>query len=177
MQDLLCRKLIVSDDQRNKAKLRYHDQVTINNGGKRYNGRSYNGGKSVLDSMVSEQVVADYYNIPIQDTYDYDFITSNGIRVDLKTKSKSDYEPQRHWYCMVPAYQIDKQQCDQYIFNRINRDLSIVWMVGYISKDNFIKRAMYIEKGETLPDVDGSRDWECWTTGYYLRIDELNEFI
>lgn len=166
-------KLYVTKPQIDFAKKRYNDQVIKRNNGGRYNSRSYNGGRSVLDSMVSEKVVSDYFNKRIEDKYDYDFITDQGVRIDLKTKSKSDKDPEPHWYCMIPEYQIDKQNCDYYIFNRINRELSIVWILGYISKKEFIDKSIYVKKGEILPDKEGSRDWECWTSGYYMTIDKL----
>lgn len=162
-------RISVSDDIISRARARYDKRVR-----KVYNSRSYNGGRNVLDSMVSEQVVSEYYNKPIQDTYDYDFVTSSGVRIDLKTKSKSDLEPEPYWYCMVPEYQVYKQECDYYIFNRINKRLDVVWILGYMSKEEFIKNSINVKRGEILPDKEGSRDWECWTDGYYMTIEKLH---
>jgi hypothetical protein len=168
-------KIRVSKEQRERGEKRYKEEMRERGGG-RYNGRSYNGGKGLKDSMISEEVVSDYFGIRVIGEYDYDFKSESGKRIDLKTKSRSDSEPEDHWYCMVPSYQIEKQECDYYIFNRINRDASVVWILGYISKEEFKERSVYIEKGEILPDVEGSREWECWVSGYYMRISELNRF-
>lgn len=138
-----------------------------------FNKHSYRKGSCLLDSILSELVVANHLKLERVDTFDYDFISSKGSKIDLKTKPQSDYFPQENWYAMVPAYQLEKQDCEYYIFNRINKSLTKLWIVGYISKSNFKKKSHFVKKGEVDPDSSPSKPWICPEDSYYIKIKNL----
>lgn len=142
-----------------------------------YNNKSYRGGSLMLDSLVSEIVIADYFKLKKSvNTKDYDFVTSKNIKIDLKTKPKSDSPPKPEWYASVPLYQLNNQKCDYYFFNRINRDKTLIWIVGYISKVRFERESTLFRKGEVDPTSSPKSPWEFPEDTRCIKICDLNEF-
>lgn len=41
----------------------------------------------------------------------------------------------------------DTREVDYYIFTRVKNDSSVVWIMGFISKTDFLKKAILVEKG------------------------------
>lgn len=139
-----------------------------------YSKRSYRKGSVLYDSKICEFAVADHYNLKIVDSFDYDFVSFSGKKIDLKTKPKSNCPPQPSWNVCVPSYQFDKQKCDWYIFARINKDLDKIWVVGYIDKITFGEKATFVKKGELDPDSSFEKPWVCPEDSLYLKIKELD---
>lgn len=128
-------------------------------------------GKSQIYGAIGEIVVAEYYktnNIPtkICGDYNYDLII-NGQKVDIKTK-RTTVPPQDHYNCSVTDYNPD-QECDYYYFVRVMQDFSKAFLLGYVSKENFYKKATFNKKGEMDTDQFSYR-CDC----YNLKISELN---
>lgn len=140
-----------------------------------YNKRSYRNGDLILESRLSEIVVGEYFGFEVIDDYDYDFVSMNGKKIDLKTKPRSDVEPRVNWNACVPAYQIKFQNCDYYLFNRINRALDKIWVLGYISKKEFKKKAVFVKKGELDPDSAPRNPWVCPEDAFYIKLSELKK--
>jgi len=142
-----------------------------------YNKHSYRKGGLILESRLSEIAIGEYYGLDIVDDYNYDFISSNGTTIDLKTKPRSDYEPQLSWNACVPAYQVSQQRCDYYLFNRINRKLDKIWVLGHISKYEFEKEAFFVKKGENDPDSSPRKPWVCPEDAFYIKINKLKNKV
>ncbi len=128
-------------------------------------------GESNIFGALGEILIFDYYSdadIVLESTYDYDMII-NGYCVDVKTK-KTTVKPQEDYLCSISAFNT-KQKCDYYFFVRITTDLNSGYLLGYISKDDFYKKAIWKNKGDV--DVNGFvfKD-DC----YNLEIKYLHEF-
>lgn len=138
-----------------------------------YNNRSYRNGGVLLDSKLAEIVVCDYYKLKYIDDYHYDFVGPSGQKIDCKTKPCSDIEPKEDYNACVPAYQYYLQNCDYYLFVRINKKLDKVWVVGYISKEEFGAKSVFVKKGQKDPDSSKNKEWICPEDSFYIKIKEL----
>lgn len=127
-------------------------------------------GSSNIFGALGEILIYDKYkdmfDVEFKSTYDYD-LTIDGYRVDVKTK-RTTVCPKEYYLCSITH---SKQDCDFYFFVRILTDLSIGYLLGYISKDNFLKFAEYKKKGEL--DIDG---FIFKADGYHLPIYKLHKF-
>ena len=93
------------------------------------------------------------------------FVDNKKIEVKSKTcKSipKSNYEGS------IPSYY--KQKCDYYVFNRILNDFKTIWIMGFISKEDFENKRRKIRKGET----DQSNGLVFKENAYNIFYHELN---
>lgn len=168
-------ELKITRDQKLEADKKY-SQFKLEHGDGGYNNYSFCNGANVLDSFLSQIVIADYFDLEKDcDTYDYDFISNNGKKIDLKTKSKSNIPPMQNWYASVPAYQ-QRQKCDYYFFNRINRDLTILWFVGYIEKIEFWKLSTSFKKGDIDPSSSKNKTWVFPADTNCIQLKNLKHF-
>lgn len=141
-----------------------------------YNKESYRQGRCLLDSLVSEIAISKYFDFKWVRDFNYDFISpKNEATIDLKTKPRSDFEPKPNWYATVPAYQKENQDCEYYIFNRLNKAMDTIWALGFISKKDFIEKSRFVKKGEVDPDSSPRKVWVCPEDSYYLKISELKD--
>jgi len=131
---------------------------------------SITGGKSNIYGALGEIIVYDYFSdkAEFKSTYDYDLII-DGYKVDVKTK-RSTTTPKPYYLCSIFNYNT-KQKCDYYFFTRVKEDLSEGYLLGYIDKKSFYKKAIYNKKGETDGDYFVFKD-NC----YNLSIDKLKKF-
>ena len=83
-------------------------------------------------------------------SYDFDIVDmQSGLLYDAKTKL-ADRPPSQHYNCTI--YNFNTQQdCDKYIFTRVKKDFSEVWVIGDIDKDSFFEKATFGKKGDTDP--------------------------
>ena len=121
-----------------------------------------------LHGMLGEQLFLDNYGGELIDCHDYDIDHPKIGRIDIKTKRCAS-APQDHYTCTVAAYQIGKEDCDFYGFYRIHNNLTYGWFLGIISKEEFMKKAKFLKKG----DMDG--DFEVKSDCYNIKISELRE--
>ena len=160
-------ELKIEDSHRRKAQKKYDalPKEIKQNG---YNNLSYQSGDFLLPSFISEIVVCDYLGegAKIKNTKDYD-IVCNADNIDVKLKPNSDKPPKKYWNASVPSYQLKIQDCHGYIFTRINRNLTILWVMGIIGKNDFKNQAMYAEKGS----YDGQWKWKV--DSHYIKIEKL----
>ena len=101
-----------------------------------------------------------------QNTYDWD-IALRGSTVDVKTKVR-DRMPKTHYAASIPAI-TRRQLCNYYIFTSAKRDLSEVYVLGYIPTDTFFKEAAVLEKGES----DGNTSFVARCKTYNLEYSKL----
>jgi len=126
-------------------------------------------GKSNIYGAIGEIIIQDHYahkNTNTNPTYHYD-LTIENLKVDVKTK-KTTVTPLPHYLCSISAFNTT-QQCDYYIFCRVNTTLTTCFILGYKDKQAFFKEATFNKKGS--PDVNG---WTFKDDCYNLPIAALN---
>lgn len=122
-----------------------------------------------LAGFLCEQIFVDNFGGELVNSYNYDILL-NGLKIDIKTKRCSS-EPLGEYTCSVSAYQKDKQDCDYYVFFRALNDLSKVWVLGAISKEEFFKKATFVPKGTRDGRFVASADM------YSMKISDLDSHI
>jgi hypothetical protein len=98
-----------------------------------------------LAGFIGEYVSQSVYGGELDNTYTYDLLLSDGRRMDVKTK-RTSVEPKMDYKCTVSASQID-YDCDGYIFTRVLNSYSTCWVLGHISKADFLDKSTFHEKG------------------------------
>ena len=124
-------------------------------------------GSGNIAGFVGEQIALQCLGGEWQNTYEYDILMPNGIRIDVKTKQTS-VTPLPEYDCSIAKFNT-KQKCNSYAFVRVKKDLTVGWYLGKISKDKFIKRARFLEKGI----VDPSNNYKVQADCYNIKIKEL----
>lgn len=116
-------------------------------------------GNGNLQGFIAEIIIENYClqkDIPVEtvselDKYDYDFII-DGKKTDIKC-NKYGTKPKK-WYSAEIYESSLHQETDQYIFCHINDNLSLCWIIGMISKENFMHQAEYRTRGSIHPYND-----------------------
>lgn len=130
--------------------------------------KSILNGKGNLAGLVGEILVREYLKAEQEESYDYD-LSRDGITYDVKTKQVST-EPKWHYECSIAEYQ-KGQDCDRYVFVRVNLTEDKAWILGWIDKDDFFSQAKLVKEGE----VDPSNGWTAKVSCYNLPINQLKE--
>lgn len=137
--------------------------------GQLYNSITRGGGNiaGFLGEAIAQQVLGG----SLKNTYDYDLVLDNGIKVDIKTK-QTGYVPLESYDCSIAALNT-KQDCDYYCFVRVKKDFSIGWYLGVYSKSDYINDAVFMKKG----DIDPSNGYVVKSDCYNIKISQLKEKI
>lgn len=101
--------------------------------------------------------------------YDHDIIYKNK-RVEVKTKDRTVI-PKSHYECSIANYNT-KQLTDYYFFVSLLRqgcEYKKGYLLGYIRKDEYFKRAKLLRKGDIDPSNNFTVRADCWN----LPISEL----
>lgn len=106
-------------------------------------------GAGNLVGFVGEQITARHTGGRLVDSYNYD-IKINDLCIDIKTKSCST-RPKGSYLCSVMNYQLNNE-CDGYIFCRVNLTSKEAWILGYITKTRLLDEGFTMSKG----DMDGN---------------------
>lgn len=125
-------------------------------------------GKGNIFGAMGEIVVFDYfkkYNPVFKSTYNYDMIIQ-GLKIDVKTK-RTTVTPLPHYLCSISDFNTE-QDCDYYFFLRVSEHMNVAYILGYMKKEEFFKKAFFVRKGDR--DVNGFifKD-DC----YNLKISDL----
>jgi hypothetical protein len=123
-------------------------------------------GQGNIIGFLGEIIVAQYLEITLNNTYDYDLIY-NDKKIDVKSKKVSS-PPRDYYECSVAALNI-KQKCDLYVFTRIKNDLSEGWILGYLEKEKYLTTSTFLKEGSIDPD----NNWKVSTDCYNLPINKL----
>jgi hypothetical protein len=123
-------------------------------------------GKGNLAGFVGEALTERHTSGKLVESYDYD-IEICDLKIDVKTKSCSS-EPKAHYLCSVMSYQL-KNECDGYIFARVNLASGVGWLLGYISKVDLLDRGFFAKKGS--PDGRFTFTEDCWN----VKVEDLLE--
>jgi hypothetical protein len=131
--------------------------------------QSITGGAGNLAGFVGERVVADYLSIEKANTHQYDLITKKEKTYDVKTK-RCKSKPLPTYTVSVCALNT-KQACDAYVFVRIDNEITTAWILGYMPKEKFYKKAKFCKKGEL--DPDSNCNWRFKEDCYNMYIKDL----
>jgi len=110
------------------------------------------GGSNIYGAL-GEVIVHDYLEstdrvVQFDSTADFD-MTVNGKTVDIKTK-RTTVPPLPDFSCSIAAFNT-RQKCDHYIFARVSEDKQTGWILGYMPKEEYFKRAKFRRKGQKDP--------------------------
>ena len=153
----------VSEATFKEAKRRFDNFPLINN-----SIRQREGG---LVGYIGEALVLHLEGGEIKDTYDYDLIDRNGVKIDVKTKERK-VAPRSNYNCTVADFNT-KQKCDRYAFVSGLNDMKTAWYLGSISKEEFYKKAVFRKKGELDPDSSPNYPFKFTADCYNIPTSEL----
>lgn len=119
-----------------------------------YNTAEFKGsvtkGDGYLAGVIGELAVAEYLKAKRQPTKDYDLIKDD-IKIDVKTK-RTSVKPKEHYMCSI--FKSSKhQQYDRVYFTRVSYDYKTIYLLGWITKEDFYNKAKFVKKGDI---IDGS---------------------
>jgi len=124
-------------------------------------------GAGSIAGALGEIVVRDFFNYVQASSKNYDMYTSEGKTIDVKTKRCSS-APRGYYECSINSQSLH-QQCDEYIFVRVLKNLKTLWIVGRIDKDKYFEKATRYKAG----DKDESNNFIFKSTSYNLAIEDL----
>tara|TARA_R110001632_G_C11096582_1_gene390537 strand:+ start:62 stop:535 length:474 start_codon:yes stop_codon:yes gene_type:complete len=150
----------VTKEMIDKAELKDKEMGTLNN--------SIRKGAGNLVGFIGEQVALSIMGGSWSNTYDYDLVTEEGKKVDVKTK-QTTVPPRSYYECSVAKFNTS-QKCDAYAFVRVKNTLDTAWFLGVMDKQEYYKKATPLKKG----DVDPSNNFTVRADCYNLKIEELN---
>jgi|TARA_B110000285_G_scaffold178934_1_gene201385 hypothetical protein len=129
---------------------------------------SFTKGSGNLYGAMGEIMVSQYLSRPIESTYDYDIVLSDGSKIDVKTK-RTTVEPKLNYDCSISNWNT-KQQCDYYVFCRVKTDFTAGWILGYYNKNKYFEDSIFLKKGT----VDKSNGYTVKSDCYNLKINLLS---
>jgi hypothetical protein len=126
-------------------------------------------GEGNVCGILGELMVQKLIGGVVADTKDYDIITEDGVKWDVKTK-RTHVEPEEHFECSVADFNTT-QKCDRYIFVRVMNDYSKGWVIGELPKNEYYEKATFIEQGQYDPRNRWRAKCDCWNVPF----TDLNE--
>ncbi len=135
-------------------------------------------GDGNLAGFLGEVAVAKHFEgrgIPVEhnNTYDYDLtIGKKRITIDVKTK-RCTSKPFPYYECSVANFNAT-QKCDRYVFARVTA--REVYLLGWITKEDFKEKAVFHKKGETDTNIVGGKPFKFHADCWNIRIDQLISF-
>lgn len=125
-------------------------------------------GKSELWGALGEVIIIDLYDTKYEGLPDYDCII-NGHKIDVKTK-KTTVRPRPDYNCSIVGTSVH-QKCDFYFFLRVNTNEPVAYLMGYMSRKEFLTKAEFNLRGEAETKIfDFTED--CFN----LPMSEMNPF-
>tara|TARA_R110000868_G_scaffold70273_6_gene206604 strand:+ start:905 stop:1411 length:507 start_codon:yes stop_codon:yes gene_type:complete len=135
--------------------------------GKLYN--SITSGAGNIAGFIGEDIAQQVLGGKLDNTYDYDLVLDNGIKIDVKTKQTS-VKPLESYECSVANLNI-KQACDAYCFVRVKNDFTVGWYLGVYDKLAYLDDAVFMNKGT----VDPANGYVVKSDCYNLKISQLKD--
>jgi hypothetical protein len=126
-------------------------------------------GAGNIAGFIGEAIAQQVLGGELFNTYDYDLVLPDGTKVDVKTK-QTGYVPLPTYDCSIAALNT-KQDCDYYAFVRVKNDFSVGWYLGVYNKDQYMKDAVFMQKGT----VDPSNGYTVKSDCYNIKISQLKE--
>lgn len=101
--------------------------------------------------------------------YHFDVILKDGKVCEVKTKERT-VAPRSTYECSVAKFN-DSQECDYYVFASALNDYSKVWLLGYLSREEFKEVAIFRKEGEIDPSNNQTCSADCWN----VKINQLHD--
>ena len=175
---------MIRDVGKNQPVEVYYDEEMYNDALKRANeiGRLYQSftqGKSTWAGMLGEAIVEIYVDGIITNDFQYDILTRNQLKLEVKTKKTTmTTSPPAHYECSVCDYNYT-QNCDAYVFVRVctlyertkNPAHAKAWICGWKQKDAFKEGATYFKKG----DYDERNNYKVHANCWNMAIGDLDK--
>lgn len=133
-------------------------------------GRLYNSitsGAGNIAGFIGEAIAQQILGGVLDNTYDYDLVLDNGLKVDVKTKQTSAV-PLPYYECSVAGLNT-KQACDAYCFVRVKNDFTVGWYLGMYDKLAYLEDAVFMKKGT----IDPANKYVVKSDCYNLKISQL----
>ena len=124
-----------------------------------------------IAGFVAEEIFVDNFGgeLVADSNFFHDVETDIG-GIDIKTK-RCKSKPLINYDCSVTSYQLQKAQCDFFLFCRCNYDFTKLWICGIISTKKFREKSEFIPKGTR----DGG--FVCNTDMFNMKIQDLDNFM
>lgn len=132
---------------------------------------SYTRGAGNMVGCLGEVAVSNYLRNSkyVGDScFTHDVVYKNKC-IDVKSKSCSS-RPKFNYSAFVNCKPGFIPKNDAYFFTRVKKDLSIVYLLGWMESSQLKNKAVFREKGDTDPDGFVFR-----SSGFQLLIQELNK--
>jgi hypothetical protein len=126
-------------------------------------------GNGSIAGFLGEQIVLEVLGGEWVNTYEYDIVLSNGLKVEVKTK-QTTVTPKPDYSCSISNFNT-RQQCDIYAFTRVMKDYSVGWYLGCCTPAEYFDKASFVKKN----DYDPSNNWTSHADCYNLPIQELKD--
>lgn len=133
---------------------------------------SIRGGGGNIVGSLGEIVCADHFGWNHDNTYDYDLVTPDGRKIDVKTKDRT-VRPSGHFFASVADYNTT-QECDYYLFCSSDTPSGLMYVIGIVKKDQFYEMAQFNKKGELDTSAPEHFDWRFRADCYNLPYENLN---
>ena len=152
-------EVIITQDMLDKANNKSEEMGRLNN--------SITKGRGNLAGFLGEQIALQVLGGEWSNTYDYDLVTPDNKKVDVKTK-QTTVTPRPYYECSVAKFNT-RQKCDSYAFVRVKNTMDVGWFLGSMEHDEYYDKATFLKKGE----VDPSNNFTVKADCYNLKIEEL----
>jgi hypothetical protein len=155
----------ITEDMKKRAWAKSREMGVIKN--------SIMKGDGNIAGFLGEEVANVVIGGTINNTYDYDLVAEDGTKYDVKTK-RCTSPPKPYYDCSVANFNT-KQKCDRYVFVRIenkNRRWGRAWVLGWLTHDDYFKKARKLTKGQKDPSNGFIVRADC----HNVAISELNKF-
>jgi hypothetical protein len=148
-----------------KAAIREDNYIGILN-------QSYTNGSSQIYGILGEMCFQLEYpsarkETRIPDKYHYDFLL-DGLRIEVKSRRFTSEIP-RSYSQMI--FNTNEQECDYYVFISVHESLSYAWLVGYLSKHEFVLKRKPVTRGT----IDDHTRTPILGDGFLVEFDSMKE--
>ena len=133
--------------------------------------KSITKGEGNCAGFLGEIVVSKFLKVKKENTYQYDLITKKAKTYDVKTK-RCKSKPLPNYTVSVCALNT-KQACDIYVFVRVNKEMTLAWILGYMEKEKYFEQAKFCKRGEL--DPDSNCHWHFKEDCYNMYIKDLKD--
>jgi len=128
--------------------------------------------------FVGQWSVCDILGGEMVDDPHFDFMYQ-GLRCEAKTISCAG-KPRTDDLATVNSSSLEKitrQNCDCYIFARVDYDLKVLWIVGWETSDEFFKKGKRFKKGDIVFTSPGGKEYRFQKAhGTVMFIRDLRPF-
>lgn len=131
--------------------------------------RSMLKGKGNFVGFLGEEIVLAFDGFETANTFDYDILLDNDIKIDVKTKL-CRAKPDRGYEASIATYY--DQKCDIYVFTRIERTYNTGWICGYMNANDYHDKSHFVKKGT----IDSTNGMMFKADSHNLAYYHLNSF-